>query len=303
MYQSESHHISTFFKIIFRNFLMLLILTAMGGAAGFGLSYLFTPTWKATAQFDRPTLQDLGNYYSLYSTYAFLTDADSASYYVVKGKQGDLTLNPDVSGKAEDSALNGAYQEFVHNLTSPDTLLNYLEQTEEVKLKAQAENISPAIAAQETAKRFAFQAANKSTLFDQLSVVSGTPEEAHKLLTGFIAFTNQQTKTVLNRELGAKWKVLFQQIKTASEIKLGATRQGNQIMEQDWRGKLGVMRSVQALDDKLTAFRYAKEPRVPYETDSPNRLFWLTIGALSGLLFGMLFISALGVLKRKQRNG
>ncbi|WP_044024196.1 transporter [Actinobacillus ureae] len=282
----------------------LIFTTAIGVGAAFSLTQLQTPVWKSVAQFDQPRVLELGNYYALYSTYSFLNSGDNVTYHVLKDDKSALSLAPAVSQKAEELAAQAAYEEFKRNLTSVDVLVNFLAQTETVKLKVQLENKPIAVMAQQMATQFVFDNASKRQPADRLSVSSVNPEEAQQLLSQFIAFANQQTKQTLNAELIAKWKILFQQVKTAAEIKLGATQQGNQIAAQDyWNGKLVLMRSAQPQDDKLVAFRFVKAPNVPLSPHSPNQSLWLMIGGLSGLLFGIVLVSFSGLLSRKQGNG
>lgn len=272
----------------------LALTAAIGAGAGFGGSQLQTPQWKAEASFDQPRILELGNYYSLFSTYTFLNGGEGVAYQVVANDKGVLTLTPSSSPKAEQEAINSSYQEFKRNLNSPDQLLAFLTQAESVKRKAQLENQPVALIAQQVAGQFEFKG-KTATQADSLSVVSANPEEANQLLSDFIAFTNQQTKQSLNAELIAKWKNLFQQITKTVEIKLGAVQQGNQIAVQDWNGKLNLMRSVQPLDDKLVAYRFVKSPSVPLSPSSPAPLLWAMIGALSGLILGIFYLSARSV--------
>ncbi|EFM95725.1 hypothetical protein [Actinobacillus pleuropneumoniae] len=285
--------------MLLRYLFTLIISTAVGVAGGFGLSSLDTQTWKATAEFEPPKVSTLGNYYTLFSTYTFLNGGDGVSYNVIADDKGSLSLAPEICRKAEDSATLGSYNEFKRNLISTDVLVEFLTQTETVKLKAQLTHQPIVMTAQSLAEQFVFQAATKTQPFDSLSVRSANPEEAYKLLNDFIAFANQQTKQTLNAELVAKWKNLFQQIKSAADIKLGAIQQGNQIATQDWNGKLNLMRSVQPLDDQLTAFRFVKTPSVPLTPDTPNPTLWMMIGALAGLLLGMVIVSTMGLLRKK----
>lgn len=302
MQQQQYINQNAFFKRLCKGAATLILTTVIGVGGALGLTYLQTPMWKLVAQFEQPKVSELGNYYALYSTYHFLNGGDNVTYHVLDDK-GMLSLVPTVSQKAEELAVQGAYTEFKRNLASADLLVNFLAQTELVKLKAQLENQPITVMAQQMAKQFAFESGSKNQPSDRLSVLSDDPEETSQLLSQFIAFANQQTKQTLNAELITKWKVLFQQVKTAAEIKLGATRQGHQIATQDWKGKLALMRSVQPLDDKLVAFRFVKAPNIPFSPHSPNQSLWLMIGGLSGLLLGIMLISFSGLFSRKQGNG
>lgn len=292
MQQTNSSTRSTFFKSL----ATLSLTTVIGAAIGFGSTYLTTPKWTATAEFDKPTIVELGNYYSLYSTYQFLNGGDGVAYQVVKNDKAVLTLSPSSSPKAEKSVVDESYAEFKRNLVSMDVLVNFLSQSEIIKLKAQVENKPITIIAQQVAEQFVFKTDETTNPMDSLSVTSANPEEANKLLADFIQYANQQAKQDLNAELITKWKVLFQQTQTAMEINLGATQNGNQIATQDWKGKLALMKSVQPLDDKLVAYRFIKSPSVPLSPSSPQPILWAMLGALGGALLGLLL-----VLGRKKR--
>ncbi|QNS15440.1 Wzz/FepE/Etk N-terminal domain-containing protein [Mannheimia bovis] len=252
-------------KTLFYRFLVLILFTAIGVGLGYGLSYSQPEKWKVTAQFEQPNVPDLGNYYSLLSTYHFLSSS-----------------TPELSNQTvQKEAVEQVYEEFKRNLTSADLLQAYLVESEVVKLKAQVEKKSTAIVAAELVEQFSFQK-DVATSADNLSLTLENAEDAQKLLTDFIPLVNTQARERLNADLIAKWKVLFQQIKTASELNVGA--KGN----QDWAAKLQMMRSVQPLDNQLKAYRLVKSPSVPLKAESPDRLFWLMIGALSGLLIGFV---------------
>lgn len=254
-------------KTLFYRLLVLILFTAIGAGAGYGLSYTQPEKWKVTAQFEQPTIPDLGNYYSLLSTYHFLNSNSQEAN----------------SQTAQQQASEQVYAEFKRNLTSADLLQAYLLQTEAVKLKAQVAKKSPAVVAAELVEQFRFEK-DMATSADNVSLIAENAEEAQKLLADFIPLVNTQARDKLNADLIAKWKVLFQQIKTASELNIGATKQSM----QEWANKLQMMRSVQPLDNQLTAYRLVKSPSVPLKSESPDRLFWLMIGALSGLLLGFM---------------
>lgn len=253
-------------KTLFYRFLVLILFTAIGAGIGYGLSYTQPEKWKVTAQFEQPSVPDLGNYYSLLSTYNFLSSNTSE-------------LNTSVSQK---EAVEQAYEEFKRNLNSADLLQAYLVQTEAVKLKAQVEKKSAAVVAAELVEQFSFQKDAASNA-DNVSLISENAEEAQKLLTDFIPLVNTQAREKLNADLIAKWKVLFQQIKTASELNVGG-----KVSKDDWEAKLQMMRSVQPLDNQLNAYRLVKSPTLPLKAESPDRLFWLMVGALGGLLIGFM---------------
>lgn len=276
------------FNTALRRIAVLVGMTAVGAGIGWGASHLDTPKWKAEAQLQQPSVLELGNYHSLSSMYDFIRGGASA-------QSGDTAANAEQS----DNATETAYDAFKRTVRSPDVLVNFLSQTETVKLKAQAENQAVSIIAQQVAGEFGFENADVEQPFDRLSVTSTNPEAANKLLNEFLIFANAQTRSALNAELVAKWKVLFQRVKTAAENKLGATHQGSQIAAEDWDGKLRMMRSVQPLDDSLVAYRLAKAPSVPMAPVSPERPFWALVGGLIGLFLSLFMLPS---AKQKATN-
>lgn len=55
-----------------KNLIFLTACIAAGAGAGWGLAGTQKPQWRATAQFEQPTVLELGNYYGLASTYALV---------------------------------------------------------------------------------------------------------------------------------------------------------------------------------------------------------------------------------------
>lgn len=246
--------------------LVLLCLSALGAGAGWFGATMQPAKWKADAQFEAPKVVDLGNYYSLLSTYNLL-----------KGETSETTT-------ADIALTNSVYQEFTRDLKSPDVLQQFLTQSEKVKQQATAKNQPTSVFAQEIARQFKFDDATNT-----LSLTLLNPEDASVLLNDFIIFSTMKSRSTLNGELIAKWKILFQQIKQMAESNLGAIQQGAQVAQQDWAGKLNLMRSVQPLDDKLLPFRYIKAPSVPTVAEQPdNQLLWTAIGGGIGFFLGLL---------------
>lgn len=267
------HKKSSFLGALVKNVLILTACVGLGAGAGFGLAGTQTPMWQSTMKFEAPTIVELGNYYSLATTYALV--------------QGDKMA------EVEQTITQKSYNEFKRNLNSADQLKRYLVDSDIVKQQASAKNLPIDTVAQQTALAFHFDEPKA-----QLSVTLENPENAKKLLADFVSFSTLQTRSILNNELIQKWKVLFQQVKQASEHNLGTVQIGEQVAKQDWSGKLNVMKSVKALDDQLVAYRVLQSPSSPTEPHSPDKSLWLMIGALSGLVFG-LFCVALLSFRRK----
>lgn len=248
----------------------LAILTAcvgIGAGVGYGLSAVQKAQWQSVAQFEAPKVADLGNYYQLASTYALLQGATG-----------------------ENVAMNireQSFAEFKRTVTSPDAIKQFLNQSDSVKILAQANKQPVEKAVGELVEKFQF-----NDKFNRLSLTLDNAETANQLLNEFVAFATKQSRSVLNGELVGKWKVLFQQVKSAAESDLGAIQLGNQVAQQDWKGKLSLMKSVQPLDDKLVAYRVIESPSTPTQPHSPNKWLWLMIGAVGGLVLGLFSLSA-----------
>ncbi|QLB21646.1 hypothetical protein A6B43_05145 [Vespertiliibacter pulmonis] len=246
----------------------LLLLTAcvgIGAGTGWGLSEMKTSQWRSTIKFDAPTVIELGNYYSLATTYALL--------------QGEKMA------EVEQTISQKSYAEFKRNLSSPDLLKLYLTESEVVKQQASAQNLPIDTVAQQIAPHFQLDEKN-----NQFSVTLENPEKAKLLLTNFILFITEKTRQILKNELTQKWKILFQQVKYAAENNLGPIQTGEQVAKQDWSGKLNLMRSVSPLDENLVAFRLLQVPTTPTTPISPDKSLWVMIGALAGLVFGLFGI-------------
>lgn len=263
----------SFFGAFVKNVLILTACVGIGAGAGFGLAGSQTPMWQSTMKFEAPTIVELGNYYALATTYALV--------------QGDKMAD------VEQNLTQKSYREFTRNLHSADQLKRYLVASETVKQQATVKNLPIDTVAQQTATAFKFDEPTS-----QLSVTLENPEKAKKLLSDFVDFTTLQTRAILNNELIQKWKVLFQQVKQASEHNLGTVQIGEQIAQQDWTGKLKLMKSVKPLDDQLVPFRVLQSPSSPTEPHSPDKPLWLMIGALSGLVFGLFCVSLLSFRRK-----
>ena len=263
----------------FLNLAMALLLSGLGAGAGWYASNTMQPAqWKASAQFEMPKVVDLGNYYALYSTYT-----------LVKGDEAIATLDKAVS--------ENSYNEFKRSITSPNVINTFLVQTDLAKSMAKVESKPVEEVAQRLAEGFQFQ--NDS---DTLSVTTISPVHSVELLSHFIEFSTAQTRETLNSDLVAKWKILFQQVKQSAEQNLGAIQQNGQVIQQDWNGKLNLMKSVQPLDNMLMSYRLVKQPSTPLQAEAPkNQMMWIGIGAGIGFMLSLLVagIIALGASKKE----
>lgn len=231
-------------------------------ALGLGSGYFYAQSqpkqWKANAVLEAPKVADLGNYFSLYSTYHLV--------------QNDGKADPNL----EKSVAENAYTEFKRSLNATDLRKQFLTENAIVKQIADV-NYQPL---NETVNHL-----TEKLQFDEqtntLSLTLVNPEQAVKMLEQFIIFHQGQTRTALNNDLIAKWRFLFQNVKQSAEANLG----------ESWQGKYNLMRAVQPLDNQLTAYHLVQKPMAAYQPELPDNLGkTLGIGGGIGLLLGLLMV-------------
>ncbi len=243
-------------------FLFLTALLALGGYAG---SYLVNPLWTAEAEIAPPTTDGLGNYSSLFSMYQLISG------------------EPQQASKATDMV----YQEFKRQLSAYDNIYAFWQSSEYYKQQLTGNHqADSALLLQLINRIHVAQETAREPL--RISIALENPKQAAELLTAFIQQTNDTTRAVVYNELISQWKILFNQINTATQLNLGQTEQHSD--GQDWQGKLNMMKSVTALDNTLVAYRYTKTPSQPVDADYPNRVLWAVIGAGIGIVLGLLIV-------------
>lgn len=256
--------------MMFRKLFATILVTAVGAGVGFA-GAKFQPTqWQASAQFEHPQTAELGNYLTLFSTYHLIS--------------GD-TAAADIS-KMEAKAAEASYAEFKKNIQSQEKLAQFLTNSALVKAQAKIEGISEQVMVQQLSKHFQFTSGNNQP--DTLSLTSFSTQEADNLFGEYLRYVNTQARNTLNNDLIAKWKSLFQQVKSAADAKIDIS----------WENKLKMMSSVQPLDDKLVAFRFAKAPAI---TAAPKPYIeWTLFGAGAGFILGLLLVLILGSSRKPQ---
>lgn len=240
-----------------KKLILSLLFIVLGGGIGATIAHFYPPKWQVSVQFDTPKMDELGNYFSLYSTYSLVSgDADAV----------DMT-------KVEKKATEAAYQEFSTLLSSPAQLEAYLAQSPFVKSLATIEQISE----QETAKKLTahFQFDNQNGHV-QFTLTSFDRQEVDSLFVDYIRYINQQARDTLNKGLIDKWKALFGQVKQAAEAKIDVS----------WENKLKMMQSVKPLDNNLVAFRFVQSPML--SQSAKPYISGTVAGAVAGLIFSLL---------------
>lgn len=244
-----------------RKRLSLLLLTLTGLGVGIGGATMQPPQWQTRAELVKPNVSNLGNYFSLFST-----------YHLVSGDPEAVNV-----AKMEQRAINLAYDELKKQVKSPEVLTAFLNTTEQVKNQVAFEQLTAQQAVENLEKQFQF------TQGDTLAIqfTAQDARTSRQLFGDYVQHLNAQTRQQLNRELITKWKILFDQIKGAADAKLDVT----------WENKLKLMNSVQRLDNNLAAFQFTANPTT--EMQPKPYLLWGIIGALLGALLGWIIVKLL----------
>lgn len=225
----------------------------------------FMPTqWQISAQIAPPKMNELGNYFSLSSTYRLVSDDANAA---------------DIN-KLEQTISQNAYLQFLKNLNAIEKRVIFFEQSDYLKKQANIEKIALKEIAQQRAAQFTIKQ-------NQLRFSSFDLETLDVLFIGYLREINQQTRNALNEEIITKWRALFQQVKNAADAKLNVS----------WENKLKIMQSVQPLDNNLVAFHFEQAPKI---TALPKPYLLLGCsGAILGLLLSFLAILILNGKRKK----
>ena len=248
-----------------RKFILSFLFMIIGAGLGFAGAHFHPTKWQVSAQFEAPKMSELGNYFSLFSTYSLVSgDADAV----------DAT-------KIERKATNSAYHEFTKILNSPAQLIAFLNQSDFVKARAKVENQT----IQQITSHFKFSQENN---LDQLTLSSFDREEVDQLFVEYIRYVNNQARQTLNNELITKWKSLFEQVKNAADAKIDVS----------WENKLKMMQSVQPLDNNLVAFHFVQQPNLVI-SEKPY-VISTGIGAGFGIILSLLAMLILGAGRNKK---
>lgn len=244
--------------------LSTLLITALFTAAGIGGAYLHADNqpkqWKATAKFEVPKVANLGNYFSLVSTYNLV--------------QNDGKADPNL----EKNVTENAFADFKKQLTSADTRQQFLRENAIVKQIAEVHNKPLDEVVNQLSDKLQFNEVDNS-----LSLTLVNPNQAVQVLNSYLEINTAQSRKALNDDLIAKWKFLFQNVKQSADANLG----------ESWKGKLNLMRSVQPLDNALTPYNLVQKPTAATKAELPENLNQsLGIGGGIGLLLGLLFAFA-----------
>lgn len=249
-----------------KNLIIFLASILFFGLIGLSSSYFYKTSWTAEAHIGKPTVGELGNYYSLFSM-----------YQLVNGEVNSLNTASDI-----------VYKELKHQLSSYDTKKVFWEQSEYYKQKITGDTKEDLILLDKLIHSIEvahFNNGNVITVYSKLD----NPKQAKDILSNFIENVNIKTREVVYSELINQWKTLFGIVTTASQLKLGTIQNGEVVSNQDWSGKLNMMKSVAPLDNKLIAYRYTKSPSLPTSSNLKH-IYWFIYGALIGLFIGFIIL-------------
>jgi len=154
-----------------------------------GVSYLMEQKWSTTAITDRPTVNNLGSYYSQQQ---FLRNLD------VRAAVAPLGDQPSISDEA--------YNEFIMQLAAYDTRrdfwlqTSYYKQRQENDVKADAALLDKLISTIQFTPRD-----DKKFLNDSVKLTAETAVDANTLLRQYVAFASRRAVQHLNDELQGAW--------------------------------------------------------------------------------------------------
>ncbi|HCH50961.1 MAG TPA: ECA polysaccharide chain length modulation protein [Proteus sp.] len=178
-------------KIWIIGFALLFAVVALGA------SYLMQPKWSALAMTEKPTVNNLGSYYSQSQ---FLRNLDTQ-------------INPSTFNSSL-SISDEAYQEFITQIAAFDTRREFWLQTDYYKQRKESDEQANAALLDELINNIQFIPADEKKLVnDQLKLIAETSKEASQLLNEYIAFANKRASTHLNEEVIAAWATRTQSMK------------------------------------------------------------------------------------------
>ncbi|PLR34286.1 ECA polysaccharide chain length modulation protein [Chimaeribacter californicus] len=154
-----------------------------------GVSYLVEQKWSTTAITDRPTVNNLGGYYSQQQ---FLRNLD------VRAANAPVGDQPSISDEA--------YNEFIMQLAAYDTRRDFWLQTDYYKQRQEGDVNADAALLDKLISTIQFiPRDDKKFLNDSVKLTAETAVDANKLLRQYVAFASQRAVQHLNDELQGAW--------------------------------------------------------------------------------------------------
>lgn len=260
---------------LFKGLATIVLSVFLFAAIGYGGSYLVKPQWESEVEIDVPMTAGLGNYYTLFSM-----------YQLVSGEKSDI------------NAADVVYQELKRQLYAEDSLSRFWKNTEYYKQKMTGEQKEDTLLLNELIKKITISESTLGRI--KVKLASENAKQAADFLTAFLEQVNLATRDVVYAELIVKWKNLFNQVNTAIQLNVPSIYPLQTNTGMDWQSKLNMMKSVSALDNNLTSFRFAKNLTHAVESSIPNRGYLAACGGGVGLLIGLLISLYLRPTRRQE---
>lgn len=281
--QVESLDLIEFIFVLFKGSWLIILMTALFAAGGYGLTYQIKQQWTSEAAIVKPITVELGNYYPLSSLHKL----------VGGGSTNEQEATADI--------LESTYQELKRQIASYDTITLFWESTDYYKHQLSGDTLKDQKRLNELIKNTVFIEGNESkNQPDRVMITLDNPKQATELLLAYINYANLAARNVLYSDFIVRWKTLKDQINAASQINLPVVQNGHVTEGKAWEARVKMMEAVTpTFDNKLNAFRYMKAPTLS-DKIYPNRWLWASIAGTFGFLFGCALVLSLNLRKRKR---
>lgn len=151
-------------------------------------TFIARQEWSATAITDNPTVNMLGPYYTQQQ---FLRNQE---------------LHTSMASAEQPSVIDGAYKEFIRQLSAYDTRREFWLQTDYYKQRQVGESRADAALLDEFINNIQFTPGDPlRSMNDSVRLVAETAPDANNLLRQYIAFTSERASGHLNGELSGNW--------------------------------------------------------------------------------------------------
>ncbi|HHH0061013.1 TPA: ECA polysaccharide chain length modulation protein [Yersinia enterocolitica] len=184
-------------RTLWRGKVWIIGMAILFAAIALGVSYLVKQQWSATAITDRPTVNNLGGYYSQQQ---FLRNLDTRINSAASSEQ------PGISDEA--------YGEFITQLAAYDTRRDFWLQTDYYKQRVEDDAKADAALLDELVNNIVFTPRDdKKMLNDSIKLTAETASDSNKLLRSYIDFASQRAASHLNDEIEGAWAARTQSMK------------------------------------------------------------------------------------------
>lgn len=161
------------------------------------VSYLVKQQWSATAITDKPTVNNLGGYYSQQQ---FLRNLDSRLIAGAAAEQLGIS--------------DEAYNEFIIQLAAYDTRRDFWLKSDYYKQRQEGDAKADAALLDELVNNIQFTLHDdKKVLNDSVKLTAETASDANKLLREYVDFASQRAADHLNDEIQGAWAARTQSMK------------------------------------------------------------------------------------------